>query len=232
VSDTFSGKIEGETFSTAFKNQVTPYLEVPVADLATPKIRTDVGSDKFFRVIAYIETRYRHFYPSIYGEPKSASYPRENSSDGDGGFGVMQLTEDASLPLNNLPSYEQIWNWKKNIDGGVEVLRGKLAEAKAYPAFVRTTGCTTPPEEQADGSVKYYCYPVQRKAKAATDFSPYQLRMDTYSLYNSGWHYWRWVGGKDSKWEPRHLQGDAPEGTGSHYADQAEEIEKNPPTDF
>jgi len=46
------------------------------------------------------------------------------------------LTEDASLPLNNLPSYVQIWNWKENVDGGVEVLRGKLDEAKAHPNFL------------------------------------------------------------------------------------------------
>ena len=33
-------------------------------------------------------------------------------------------------------------------------------------------------------------------------------------------------------WLPRHPQGEAPEGTGSYYADEAEEIENSPPTDF
>ncbi len=228
LTDTYIGKIEGESFTDAFKTKLTAYLENPKADETAPTIRSDVGYDKFFRVIAYIETRYRHFYPSIYGNPKNALYPRENEK-GDGGLGVMQLTEDASLPLNNLPSYEQIWDWKKNVDGGVEVLRGKLAEAKEYPEFVRTTGCTTLPQGDT-----YFCQPIQKKDKNAADFGAYELKMDTYSLYNSGWHYWKWVGGKDKKWEPRIPKGkacgDVP--NGSCYADEAEEVEKNPPSDF
>jgi hypothetical protein len=239
LSDTITQRIEGETFSDAFKSTVTAYLDSAPTDTADPvtgkTIRQDVGYNTFFRVIAYKETGYRHYYPSIFGQPKSARYPRENS-EGDGGFGIMQVTEDASLPLNHLPSYVQIWNCQKNVDGGVEVVRGKVAEAKAYPTFVRTAGCSRPPVV-INGRTKYYCFPMQDKDADATDFNtPYLLRMDTYSLWNSGWHYWKWTlvnlktGRED--WRPRHPQGEAPEGTGSYYADDAEEIENNPPDDF
>jgi hypothetical protein len=124
LSTTYKGVIEGEEFNDTFKSQITSYLENPDADQTTPTIRSQVGYDKFFRVIAYLETRYRHFYPSIYGEPNGAIYPRENEG-GDGGFGVMQLTDP-------IPTYLQIWNYKENIDRAVELIREKLNSAKTY----------------------------------------------------------------------------------------------------
>ncbi|GBE54830.1 MAG TPA: hypothetical protein ENG83_02095 [Nitrospirae bacterium] len=223
ISNTYKGKIEGETFSDTFKSQMTSYLENPDADQTTPTIRSQVGYGKFFRVIAYIEARHRHFYPSIYGEPNGAIYPRENEL-GDGGFGVMQLTDP-------IPTYEQIWNYKLNIDAGVELIRSKLEQARGYPEFVRTIGCTTPPQGDT-----YFCRPIQKKYPDATDFNSYELRMDTYSLYNSDWHYWKWIVIDEKRgikgWQSRHPKGKAPKITGSYYADEAEKIEKNPPSDF
>ncbi|MBI3607513.1 MAG: hypothetical protein HY207_06080 [Nitrospirae bacterium] len=52
VSDIYRGKIEGETFSDTFKNAITPYLENPDGDQTSPTIRSQVGQNKFFRVIA------------------------------------------------------------------------------------------------------------------------------------------------------------------------------------
>jgi hypothetical protein len=57
--------------------------------------------------------------------------------------------------------------------------------------------------------------------------------MDTYSLYNSNWHYWKWNLQKrewlprrnvfpDKETEPDYYK------TGSYYADKADDIEKNP----
>jgi len=223
VFDTYTGKIEGEEFNNTFKDQITAYLEDPDGDQTSPTIRDQVGYKKFFRVIAHMETRYKHFYPSIYGVPKDAIYPRENT-EGDGGFGVMQLTDP-------VPNYEQIWDYKQNIDGGVELIRSKLEAAEAYPAFVRTKGCLDEPKI-INGKKIFYCFPKQKKDNDATDFNAYQLKMDTYSLYNSNWHYWKWLGKKKGGWQPRLTKGNAKKRTGSRYADEAEAIEKTPPSDF
>jgi hypothetical protein len=230
VTDSYVGKIEGEAFSTAFKNQITSYLEDPDADDTDPTIRTEVGYDKLFRVIAYVETRYRHFYPSIYGAPKEATYPRENSG-GDGGYGVMQLTQWGSPPA--YPTYSQIWNYEENIDKSVDLIRSLVATAKGYPGIVRTRGCTKEP--YYDTKKEKWVYPCRpmpttKKYPAATDFEPKKIRMDVYSLYNSNWHYWIW--NKDKKeWDPYTSDIEAQQ-KGSAYADSAKEIEDNPPADF
>ncbi len=43
----------------------------------------------------------------------------------DNGFGICQLTTPA-------PTYEQVWNWKLNISGGLALFAAKRASAKAY----------------------------------------------------------------------------------------------------
>ncbi len=135
VEDTYVGKIEGQTFTedNKFKENICKYLETPsgVNNYQT-EILTPLGYNKVFRMMAYQESRYRHFYPSIYGIPKSAIYPRENSKNSqcDGGFGVMQLT--LLNGSNPYPTYLQIWNWKENINAGVKLVKDKLRRAKNY----------------------------------------------------------------------------------------------------
>jgi hypothetical protein len=43
----------------------------------------------------------------------------------DGGYGMAQLTSP-------VPSYEQVWNWKKNVDGGLTLFGQKRTAAIAY----------------------------------------------------------------------------------------------------
>jgi hypothetical protein len=108
------------------------------------------------------------------------------------------------------PAYRQIWNYRDNVDAAVELIGEKLAQAKAYPA------------QQVDSS--------------ARKFTSYELKMDTYSLYNSGHHYWEWISGDEEgagDWEPRvDPENKNYKHTGSAYADKADEIESNPPKDF
>jgi hypothetical protein len=132
LTDTYIGKIEGQTFAddANFKEDICDYLEDPsgVSNYQA-NILTPLGHDEVFRIIAYQESRYKHFYPSIYGIPTGAIYPRENSK-GDGGFGLMQLTILSGSNPN--PSYLQIWNWKENINGGVNLIKDKLRRANNY----------------------------------------------------------------------------------------------------
>jgi hypothetical protein len=54
------------------------------------------------------------------------------SSDGLGGVGIMQLTNPA-------PTAEEIWSWRANVAGGVTLFNSKIADARSFPAQVRTS---------------------------------------------------------------------------------------------
>lgn len=45
----------------------------------------------------------------------------------DNGFGIAQLTSPA-------PTFEQCWDWKKNVDGGLALFAAKQRTAKTYLA--------------------------------------------------------------------------------------------------
>jgi hypothetical protein len=70
----------------------------------------------------------------------------------DGGYGITQMTNPA-------PSYEQCWNWKKNIEGGSKIYKTKRDDAEKY---------------------------LKSKTKNYTDE---QVEMETYSRYNGGAYY-------------------------------------------
>ncbi|MET3701883.1 hypothetical protein [Citrobacter sp. UYEF32] len=61
------------------------------------------------------ETRNKHFI-NFDNEPVVAF---------DGGYGITQMT-------NPIPTYEQVWNWKKNIDGGSDLYIQKRKNAQNY----------------------------------------------------------------------------------------------------
>jgi hypothetical protein len=62
-------------------------------------------------------------YSSDYVFPLLNKYGTWGNPSSDGGFGLMQLTDPA-------PSYLQIWNWKINIDGGVNLIKDKIRISK------------------------------------------------------------------------------------------------------
>ncbi len=227
LTDIYSGKIEGQRFSEDpnFKTKIIEYLENP--ELAEGQtILATLGHPKFFHILAYKETlpqyRYEHFVPSIAAEPKGAVYPIENRKNltgggigSDGGFGLMQLTNGKYLPMvfsvngktENLPSYEQIWNWKKNIEGGILIAKEKLEYATAY----------------------HDKHPVADSEKA--EF----LRWEVYQRYYGG-HFWKWICEKD-KTGKRQCLWRSVKSKKTKYGWEAKEIEEalannNPPAGF
>jgi len=169
-----------------------------------------------------------YVYPVVNKAPGS-TYSKPSS---DGGFGVMQLTMWG--PENNriLPTYEQIWNWKKNVDGAVWLIKyEKLPQAKAYPILVKMQGCTEEPK-YIQGKKVYPCrpLPVTERYEDAEDFDAYELRMDVYSLYNSNWHYWIWNNTK-TEWDPWKSKIKAQK-RGFRHANRAKSTEESPPNDF
>lgn len=158
-ADTLIGKIEGEETTSAFRTQMTSYLKQ-----AGQALTTDLGNSDVLFALACIETYgINHFWPSFFGEPKASIYPIENST-GDGGFGVMQLT-------NPIPTYRQIWHWKDNVDAGINVIKDKIHDA--------SNGAEGFPQRQRNKHPDF----------KLDNFSPGQLKMDVYSLFRGG-HYW------------------------------------------
>jgi hypothetical protein len=72
------------------------------------------------------------------------------------------------MQIDNPPAtITQIWNWQLNIDAGKALWAQKTKDAETYPSRVRTQ------------------YP------SATDFTPDELKLETYQRYNGG-AYWKW----------------------------------------
>jgi hypothetical protein len=71
------------------------------------------NSDGFDKILQQ-ESGWRHFNPS--GEPIKSF---------DDGYGMCQLTTPA-------PSFEQVWNWKSNVEGGLKLFADKRTIAIGY----------------------------------------------------------------------------------------------------
>jgi hypothetical protein len=87
----------------------------------TNYLTTRAGGSGFERIIRR-ESRFQHFNGS--GEPVRSF---------DNGYGMCQLTTP-------VPSFEQVWNWKSNVSGGLALFAQKYAAAVAY---LRTHGTYT-----------------------------------------------------------------------------------------
>jgi hypothetical protein len=102
-----------------------------------------------FAAIIHHETKSKHFNAA--GEPIKSF---------DNGFGLCQLTKP-------VPSYEQVWNWKLNIDGGLALFAQKRAAAKTF------------------------------LSQAGRTFTPEQLKFETVCRWNGGsYHKWDPAAGK------------------------------------
>jgi hypothetical protein len=85
----------------------------PTATDVTTYLGTKANAAGFGRIIAH-ESKFRHFNAS-----------HEPIKSFDNGYGMCQLTTPR-------PSFEQVWNWKLNVDGGLRLFDQKRASAIAY----------------------------------------------------------------------------------------------------
>lgn len=85
----------------------------PKSDDVDRYIFTRPGSDGFAKLVAH-ETKYKQF--NVKGEPVKSF---------DNGYGMTQLTTPP-------PTTAQVWNWKRNIDGGLALFGIKRADAITY----------------------------------------------------------------------------------------------------
>jgi hypothetical protein len=106
------------------------------------------NSDGFASIIQH-ETKSKHF--------NAANEPIKSF---DKGYGLCQLTNPA-------PTYEQAWNWKLNVDGGLALFAQKRAAAKTY------------------------------LSQSGRTFTPEQLKFETVCRWNGGpYHKWNAVAAK------------------------------------
>ena len=87
--------------------------EQPVADDVKAYVLTKAGAGGFEKLIGH-ESKFKHFDSN--GSPIKSF---------DNGYGMCQLTTPA-------PTFEEIWNWKKNVDGGVKLYLAKQSIARTY----------------------------------------------------------------------------------------------------
>lgn len=85
----------------------------PAAADITAYLATKAGSAGFEQIIAH-EAKYKHFRDN--GQPIKSF---------DNGYGMCQLTTPT-------PTFEQVWNWKHNVDGGLALFAQKRAAAITY----------------------------------------------------------------------------------------------------
>ncbi len=87
--------------------------EQPTASDIKAYVLTKVGVSGFDKLIEH-ESKFKHF--------DTKGYPIKSF---DNGYGMCQLTSPA-------PTYEEVWNWKKNVDGGVKLYQIKQNSARNY----------------------------------------------------------------------------------------------------
>ncbi len=85
----------------------------PSGTEVTTYLGTKPNSAGFDKILEH-ESKYKHF--NNHGEPVKSF---------DNGYGMCQLTTP-------VPSFDQVWNWKLNIDGGLKLFEQKRTAAIAY----------------------------------------------------------------------------------------------------
>ena len=85
----------------------------PLAADVTAYVGLNPNGVGFDKILSH-ETKMKHFGPT--GEPIKSF---------DNGYGMAQLTTPT-------PTFEQVWNWKLNVDGGIKLFQQKVSAAKTY----------------------------------------------------------------------------------------------------
>ena len=108
---------------------------------------------------------YNQFKENLNGMPNH----HKDSDDTPGGFGVFQVTGDASSQLNKIPR-GQIWNWQDNVKAGLEIIKSKVPEAKAWLLSQK---------QQALDEIGTNSVPSIQMPRNQMDAPPYTIRLNT-----------------------------------------------------
>lgn len=155
----FNGQVIGGALTVEMEAGGVAFLRTVYIKGTNPSLATldayvaGLDDAKGYEKILHHEAKAKQFINAD-GEPVVAF---------DKGYGMAQLTKPE-------PTYEQVWNWKENVKGGLKLFHTKRNEAKSY---LSTHG--------------------------KNSFSDDQLQLETFSRYNGGvYHKWdakekKWV---------------------------------------
>ncbi len=90
------------------------------------------------------------------GDPLWCKSPDEESA---GGFGIFQITGNLSSQFAVIPR-EQMWNWQKNVDAYVTIVKtgGSAAKGSAMDRFIAAVARTYPSDNEAQTSPTSFSY--------------------------------------------------------------------------
>jgi hypothetical protein len=159
----------------------------------------ETHDEKMLHIITYKESKFNQFAPNAsIKNRKDPFYPLQGSDPRD--FGLMQVSKPASDDL--------IWNWKKNITGGISKFNEKKRSVADYIYAIKEGRCWgTQWVPQPDGSrkkewkaaqpVRQTWYSNLTKKPKDPIYNPTSLTEDQriteiFQRYN-GWAYYRWV---------------------------------------
>jgi len=96
--------------------------------------------------IAYRETFGTHYYNPDEGQGHDTAHSRYPIIETNGsGYGVMQLTDPDALDIDT------IWNWKANIDKGMEIINSRYNSGVSYLAGLPIPGGATAEQKLLEG---------------------------------------------------------------------------------
>jgi hypothetical protein len=130
------------------------------------------------KIVIYFESSWEQFWES--GYPKVVYHPHD--------WGLCALSKER-------PTIAEIWNWKENVNSGIQVLMGKYNWSQGYPQRVRN-GTTWSKNKR--GKV-HWEDPISPHTDDwyphayinALNFNTEQVWKETHQRYLSG-SYWRW----------------------------------------
>jgi hypothetical protein len=156
-------KVTATVLYTEYSDEIT--VRIRAGNPSRQAIKDRLGNP-MYQVLCYIESypKWLQFYDdcSIEGLPVCAS---------DCGYGLMQLT------VSPHPTVPQIWDWRKNIDGGKEKFQEGYKYGKNYIAGLISKMRTTDKEE------------AKKMQKSLPD---YVYEREAYCAYNGWCHYYCW----------------------------------------
>jgi len=120
--------------------------------------------DKHMNVVLYFETQFRQFWTDHYVYMNTDNPPEVD-------WGVCQVRKIT-------PTIGEIWNWKENINSGIDIFNKKYNEAINYP-----------PNQRTEKRWKRWYKIIYNNL---TDFTTDEQKFkETHHLYRGG-HYWHW----------------------------------------
>ncbi len=161
-------------------------MQIPACTL-TDWIRAIARQESEGTMWQFIGTGERLDKFSVVGEPRM-------NHGGDGGMGMMQITNNITLGTGSLPDvarFQVLWDWTNNVGRGIKTFREKIAIAQNFSNAVRTSFWFTNALTETNTYRHLYLNEPILDAIYVTDLTMEELVEDAVRGYNG---YGKWEG--------------------------------------